>query len=374
MIKFNCIGAMLILFLFIVSVVICYATKSGPKPMVSFENWAKEHNKDYKDEDEKSFRRSVWNKERSKILAHNSRFERGESTYFLGLNKFSDLTAEEFRETFLMNKKIERTNRPKDQKWRFNHVKVDPGTSVDWREEGVVADVQDQGNCGSCWAFAGTGAASSTYALRSNTSSSSERRSLTSDFIYGAVQEVLDCCDPADSYCCYACDGGEPVLMMNWLALPQGLDASADWPYTSGNTAVANICDVDKMNNPASNVIQIEGGERPPQYDEMALMQALTSRPVAVDIDVEGDFRSYAGGVYTDEGCGTTIWHAVLLVGFDYTGEGAGVDYFIMQNSWGAGWGEGGYMKMSMGVDQPNGVCCVNCYPAIALLNEDPVE
>ena len=355
-------------------------------PLLTFSEWMQVHNKRYVNENEYRQREGIFEKEVASIQKHNALYLKGESKYYLGLNQYSDLEDEEFKQTYLMTKEIHRQNRPEDKRWRFEQLKVEPGTSVDWREKGVVAPVQDQGACGSCYAFAGTGAASSTYALRSNSSE---------PFVYGSVQEVLDCCSPPDTYCCYGCDGGEPVLIMNWMALPQGVDSSTDWPYTSGPTATTNTCDADKMNNEVSHIIQIEGGERPPQYNETAVMQALMTRPVTIDIDVEGNFRSYAGGVYDDAGCGTTIWHAVLLVGFDYTGEGEGVDYFIMQNSWGESWGEGGYMKMSMGVgnhylhfivlivfmtclptyctisDEPNGVCCLNCYPAIALLNED---
>ena len=42
-----------------------------------------------------------------------------------------------------------------------------------------------------------------------------------------------------------------------------------------------------------------------------------------------------------------------------------------MQNSWGESWGDGGYMYMGMGIDSPHGVCCLACYPAIALLGDD---
>ena len=49
----------------------------------------------------------------------------------------------------------------------------------------------------------------------------------------------------------------------------------------------------------------------------------------------------YESGVY-DGHCGSTIDHAVVLVGY---GTENGKDYYLVRNSWGEGWGEGGYIK-----------------------------
>ena len=56
--------------------------------------------------------------------------------------------------------------------------------------------------------------------------------------------------------------------------------------------------------------------------------------------------QSYTGGVYTSSECGTAIDHAVLVVGFG-TDESSGVEYFIVKNSWGAAWGDKGYMYLA---------------------------
>ena len=50
----------------------------------------------------------------------------------------------------------------------------------------------------------------------------------------------------------------------------------------------------------------------------------------------------YESGVY-DGHCGSTIDHAVVLVGY---GTENGKDYYLVRNSWGEGWGEGGYFHM----------------------------
>jgi C1A family cysteine protease len=327
-------------------------------------------------------RRSIFESEKLNVEKHNALYAAGESTYWLKLNAFSDLTNEEWRTSFLMSQKyVDQSAQSRKQnddaaaaaastsKWRFEHTEVTDGTSIDWRDHGVVGAVQNQGSCGSCWAFAGMGAAASTVAIKKGVNTSSE-------YQYGSVQEVLDCCPYGDAtYDCWSCDGGEPVTMMGWLAdKSHGFDTQDDWPYISGSCGGGQCytCDETKLEDPASNVMSIDGGERPPQNNETALMQALMTRPVSIDIDVEGSFRSYGGGIFTDAACGETIWHAVLLVGFNYAGSDDLADsYFIMQNSWGTSWGDAGYMLMGMGVDAPHGVCCLACYPAIALLDDE---
>ena len=135
-----------------------FAFEIDPLPtLLGFAEWSKTYNKHYTNENEYKFRERIFDMEVEKIKLHNHKYLEGKSRYYLGLNQYSDLTDDEFRERYLMTKKIHRQDRPKDQEWRFRHIKIEPGTSVDWREKGVVAPVQDQGACGSCYAFAGTG-------------------------------------------------------------------------------------------------------------------------------------------------------------------------------------------------------------------------
>lgn len=70
-------------------------------------------------------------------------------SYKVGLNKFADLTNEEYRSMFLGN----RPARPYTQRQKVSHrYRPQPGDrlpkAVDWRKLGAVNDVKDQGQCG----------------------------------------------------------------------------------------------------------------------------------------------------------------------------------------------------------------------------------
>ena len=72
-------------------------------------------------------------------------------------------------------------------------------------------------------------------------------------------------------------------------------------------------------------------------------------------------FQSYSSGVLTS-GCGPLLDHAVALEGYNNT---ASTPYWIVRNSWGSGWGEGGYIRIGMGTEgsianNGKGLCGIN--------------
>lgn len=89
-----------------------------------------------------------------------------------------------------------------------------------------------------------------------------------------------------------------------------------------------------------------------------ALLNRLRNGPVAVAYLVANDFYLYESGIYNHKGlCSgqNGVNHAVLAVGYDLNPDGL---YIEFKNSWGSGFGESGYFKMSMDlVDAGYGPC-----------------
>jgi C1A family cysteine protease len=70
----------------------------------------------------------------------------------------------------------------------------------------------------------------------------------------------------------------------------------------------------------------------------------LALQPLKVSIRASAVcFQRYSSGIFNDTKCGTQHNHATLVVGW---GIEAGVEYWIMKNSWGVTWGEQGYMRL----------------------------
>jgi C1A family cysteine protease len=95
-------------------------------------------------------------------------------------------------------------------------------------------------------------------------------------------------------------------------------------------------------------------------------MTALVQQPVSVAVEADQDvFQLYGGGVMTKK-CGTNLDHGVLAVGY---GTLNNQDYWLVKNSWGADWGQKGYIMLGRGTQYgATGQCGIQMDPSFPVV------
>ncbi len=207
---------------------------------------------------------------------------------------------------------------------------------MNWVTQGAVTSVKNQGQCGSSWAFATTGVMEGAGKIQLGT-----LRNLSQ-------QEFLDC-DTGNA----ACYGGQ---IDNALLFAEGgITTEAQYPYR----AQAGTCR-SPLPDP---VLHVTGYSQVTQNDEVALATTVAVQPIAIGVEADSSiFQFYKSGVVTSRSCGTTLNHALLIVGYDTED---GIPYWLCKNSWGSAWGAAGYIKIgrSLTSDGNPGICGIASYP-----------
>lgn len=137
------------------------------------------------------------------------------------------------------------------------------------------------------------------------------------------------------------CTGGTQDLLFEY-AMEHGFYTEESVPYISGNGTEPACPRLDQGAGPLG---AIKGYVDVASNDAEAHMIALQAQPLAISLDAS-DFHAYHSGVMEFADCGSDLNHAVLLVGYG-TDEETGQDYWIVRNSWGERWGEGGYIRLA---------------------------
>jgi cathepsin F len=273
---------------------------------------------------------------RFKIFESNlvtiAELQKAESSATFGITKFSDLTPEEFAATYLgYNPALKSAESQPDYLFVPANVEDIPD-SIDWRTLGAVTDVKDQGQCGSCWAFSATANIEGQWFLKNG------------ELVSFAEQQFVDC-DKIDE----GCDGGLMTNAFDYLEGVKGLETLKEYPYEG----VDEKCKFNKSDSGLANVT----GYFNVSTNETEIAAALVATgPLAIAVDAT-IWQFYFGGILGEwtEGylCGTSLDHGVTLVGYGTSGS---TPYWIIKNSWGADWGESGYIRVIRGY----GACGLN--------------
>jgi len=240
------------------------------------------------------------------------------------MNKFGDLSTEEFGRNFCGYKPALRTT-PRVESEQVTSDFV--GASLNWVEKGAVTPIKDQGQCGSCWAFSATGGIEGAVFLAG--------RGLVSV----SEQQLVDCSGTEGNQ---GCNGGLMDYAFDWVIKNKGIGSEASYKYTARDGTCKKVASVSTI----SSYTDVPAG------NENALMTALLKQPISIAIEADrACFQFYSSGVLDDASCGTNLDHGVLLAGFD-TDAASGKDYWLVKNSWGLSWGDKGYIKFVRGKNQ----------------------
>jgi cathepsin L len=302
--------------------------------------WKQVNNKLYSGAEEE-VRRATWESNLKLVQKHNLEADLGAKTYWLGMNKFADLTSTEFSRMMNGYNASMSGSRRRGQTFVPNPVGDLPDT-VDWRDKGYVTGVKDQGQCGSCWAFSSTGS------LEGQTFKS------TGKLISLSEQNLVDCSGKQGNM---GCNGGLMDQAFEYIKENNGIDTEVSYPYEAvDDTCRFKAADVGATDTGFTDI---------KSKDESDLQNAVaTVGPISVAIDAShASFQLYKKGIYSELFCSQTrLDHGVLAVGY---GTDSGKDYWLVKNSWGANWGDEGYIKMTRNKRNQCGIATAASYPIV---------
>jgi cathepsin L len=299
-----------------------------------FVKYLAEQGKSYDNIEEFNLRAAVFAKFDAEVKRHNA----NETTSTHGHNFLSDMTeAEKARMMGLRNIHIDLQEPTPEEE---NVMPTYP-VSVNWVSANKVNPIQNQGNCGSCWAFSAAACMESAHAIFHST-------------LYKLSEQNFVSCSSLQGN--LGCNGGNYNWAWNY-AKTNPVESEANYPYTSGSTGKTGSCTYDS----AKGIGKVSSWTKCGTTID-AMKTCVAQQPNSVSIDAATTyFQSYSTGVLTNaSACGTSLDHAVEIVG--YGTDASGTAYWNVRNSWGTGWGKSGYVWIG-----------ISAYPGICGINEDPM-
>ncbi|XP_062848547.1 cathepsin S-like [Trichomycterus rosablanca] len=310
---------------------------TDPSLDLHWQMWKKNHSKIYSTEVEELGRREIWERNLHMITLHNLEATMGMHLYVVRMNHLGDMTEAEIMQSLAGTRVPPNLRRPTLPLVASSGRSVPD--SIDWREKGYVTEVKQQGSCGSCWAFSSAGALEG------------QLMKTTGRLVSLSPQNLVDC---SFKYGNMGCNGGFMSEAFKYVIDNGGIDSDRDYPYTASE----GPCRYNPSQRAAncSSYNFVSGG------NEEALKEAVaTIGPISVAIDAtRPKFVMYHSGVYSDPTCTQNVNHAVLVVGY---GTLNGEDYWLVKNSWGTSFGDGGYIRIARNKGNMCGIASYACYP-----------
>lgn len=246
-------------------------------------------------------------------------------------------------------------------------------TCVSWTHLSSIQSVPDQASCGSCWAFA----ASKT--LEAHSEIYGKRRTFSTEQIVSCTENPRECGGSG------GCEGATAEMAFEYV-LGRGCETEDRIPYNGAaakcvskkyrdlgpHALSSTLTDGSQLHEVKATSRSSYGGTsfgmtgwmKLPENQLLPLKLALAQHgPLAVSISVTTGFRLYGSGIFAQSGCpaDAIVNHAVTLVGF---GNSSGTGYWHILNSWGRGWGEGGFIRMAM-TDSEGSYCGMDDQPQL---------
>jgi KDEL-tailed cysteine endopeptidase len=180
-----------------------------------FSNFQERFSKRYENLQELESRFQTFRSNLKNIILHNLDYKQN---FTMGINQFTDLTPEEFKAKYVGGLKTEVGSYGCKA---FSSDAAGAPSSIDWRTNGAVTSVKDQGQCGSCWTFSATGAVEGAWAVSKGQ-------------LIDLSEEQLVECATGMQYGSHGCSGGQMEGAFKYV-IEHGQCALSAYPYTSGN-------------------------------------------------------------------------------------------------------------------------------------------
>lgn len=331
----------------------CFNLEEDDK-LQQFIEFTKKYNKEYPTKEEFQKRFEIWKENYKKVQLSNqtpvitplSKTKRHKfipiapPSFHYGINKFSDLTQEEFGSKYLtfspqMIKDIPILTKAD---LKLDEIEEEIPENFDWEfDRGIKTAVKEQKDCGACYSFATVGLVQSHYLMQFG------------ENISFSEQQIIDCDELNNK-----CEGGNMKKAFTYLK-KHGLMKEEDYPYINGE----GECKYDSK----KSMVKVEQFAFVPQNEEEMKKVLYKHGPLAGALNGlmcifydKGIYEPIDGDV-----CPKTINHAVLIVGYGVDKE-TGKKFWRIKNSMGEDWGEEGYFRILRGEN----VCGINKYTLIA--------